>query len=172
MKLRLLTEGYEGDLVDDPNWIMRAGMPFSIPVNYQQAKEHFKEEMRLLNFNDDSEIFRAIKDSKLWAHIDLNDYPQYFQKQAEDFHVDDEFSMRQSTGRDVSVDGSGLHIEYRTSPPQNFKESENIPPDVVAKLQKIYTDNKTILLQAFDSYLRDNGRSIREFGMRIPYYGM
>lgn len=46
MKLRRLSEGAEGDLIEDPNWIMRVtSIPFRIPIDYQGAKTCFKREI-------------------------------------------------------------------------------------------------------------------------------
>ena len=178
MKLRTLSETDQpNNLLEDPNWAINIhGLRFNIPINYQQAKARIAEEMHYLNFNDVRDIFEGIQKSRLHASIDIMDYPQYFAKPQGEFHVDDEFSHSTDTRRMIKVNDVCLLV---TTSRYGYGENEGritgegvFPPEIEATLKKWYADNKMILLQALHSYMRDNGRSIREFGLRIPYYGM
>lgn len=170
MKLKTLSEDGENDLILDPNWLMRvSSMPFKVPVNYLDAKRRFKQEIDQLNFNDDKELYYYIDKCLLWAEIDITEYPQYFRTGSDDFHVDDDFSNIRTHRRSIWVNAEGLQVRHNT----NTGEGDMLPPNVVQQLVTIYNENRLILLQAFDSYLRDKGKSIRDYGVRnIGVYGM
>jgi hypothetical protein len=181
MKLRLLSEESSDNLLEDPRWFMDTITRLAIPVDYQLAKDRIKQEVDSIGGfgNDDrsmNNIFEAIQKSWLCARINVEDYQQYFQKPVGEFHADDEFGGGFGTNkRVIKVNDKSIIVTLR----MNYGDTDRItgegtfPKDIVATLQKTYTDNKLIILQALDSYLRDNGSSIREkFGLRIPVHGM
>lgn len=181
MKLvRLFLENLGGDLIEDPNWLIYLGsMPLRTPVNYQDTKQRLKEEIDRLNFEGDKGLFEEINNCKLWANIDIMDYPQYFNVPVGDFHVDDEFSLASNrTDRYVIVNNEGLKVRISRGYQRHSDdtgEGKLISPEIVSKLIKMREDNKMIILQAFDSYLRDKGQSIAQFDPKLKYfpvYGM
>lgn len=181
MRLHILYEdsSFTGDLVEDPNWIMYVSNlgSFKTPLNYQQVKEefthYFREHKRADGFEIESLqfIYDALKKASLFTNIDGDDYPQIFKPadKAGSFHDEDEFQDHpKTTHRKIYIRANEVVISYPHSADVSL-----LPQDAVNRLHEIANKERIVLMQAFDSYLRDNGRSIRMFGVRnLPFYGM
>lgn len=171
MRLRILFE--DSNLIDDPNWVLMAAYigACRLPIDYNRTKDAFRDfnKENLPDSDPLKTLYNAIKDARMYANLELDDYPQLFKKppMPGQFHDEDEF------GNSGGFASAWVSMDEAVIQRSRVKTDIVIPQDIVVQLRKTLAEQQTILLQALDSILREKGRSIREFGEKnLGYYGM